>query len=47
MSDDLKGAVLRHADLSGADLSGAVYDHDTLWPAGFDPKSAGAVEVDR
>lgn len=45
-------AVLKHvnltgADLRGANLTGAVYDHDTVWPVGYSPTAAGAVEVDR
>jgi len=46
----LAGANLRKTDLSWAhldeaDVSGAVYDKDTQWPAGFDPLGAGAVSV--
>ena len=29
------------ADLSGADLSEADEDEDTIWPEGFDPQAAG------
>jgi uncharacterized protein YjbI with pentapeptide repeats len=46
---DLTGADLRGADLSSADLTdpaaditGAMYDSRTGWPAGFDPAAAGA-----
>jgi hypothetical protein len=30
------------ARLDGADLTGACYDTDTRWPAGFDPRTHGA-----
>jgi len=42
---NLCGADLREANLAGADLSGAHYDGRTVWPDGFDPRSAGAVHV--
>ena len=42
---DLGGANLREADLSNVSLSGAQYDHDTRWPAGFDPQECDAVLV--
>jgi uncharacterized protein YjbI with pentapeptide repeats len=34
---------LVEANLSGADLSGAKYNKETKWPAGFDPQAAGAM----
>lgn len=46
---DLAAADLRGADLTGCrcarviNLRGARYDHDTRWPAGFDPRDTGAV----
>jgi len=42
---NLCGADLRETDLIRADLSGARYDGRTVWPEGFDPQSAGAVQV--
>lgn len=50
---NLEGANLRFAALEGADMSDAImssstdvknatYDGDTVWPAGFDPITAGA-----
>ncbi len=46
---DLSGADLRGVDLSMAQLTGAnfkhaLYDRETTWPDGFDPKAAGAIE---
>ncbi len=43
---DLRCADLRYADLEGAclegaNLSGAQYNHNTCFPAGFDPVTAG------
>lgn len=38
----LYGADLRGADLGKANLGGTVYDRRTHWPAGFDPRAAGA-----
>ena len=37
---------LSFADLTGADLRGCYYDAFTRWPAGFDPRAAGARLVD-
>ena len=34
-------ADLREADLRGADLRGAIYDAETRFPEGFDPRSRG------
>jgi uncharacterized protein YjbI with pentapeptide repeats len=44
---DLRGANLRGADLydaylDEAKLSDAEYDHDTKWPKGYNPITAGA-----
>ena len=39
---DLCDANLRGADLSGASLLNTAYDDRTAWPAGFDPRIAGA-----
>ena len=39
-------ANLLGANLSETDLSSAIYDYQTQWPEGFDPKLAGAIEVD-
>ena len=43
---DLSGADLSGANLIGADLRQAKYNHATIWPDGFDPKAADAVEID-
>ncbi len=40
---NLLGANLREANLTGAYLGGALYNSETIWPKGFDPKAAGAV----
>jgi len=40
---DLHGADLSEALLEGAKLEGAVYDSQTQFPKGFDPKEAGMV----
>jgi uncharacterized protein YjbI with pentapeptide repeats len=40
---DLRGADLRGAWLSKANLTNARYDARTRWPAGFDPLKHGAV----
>jgi hypothetical protein len=42
---NLSGANLRGANLIGADLNGALYDDLTIWPDGFDPPSAGAINI--
>ena len=42
---NLRGANLCGANLRGANLRDATYSQLTLWPAGFDPKVAGAVLV--
>ena len=46
---DLNTSDLRMADLTGADLSGTVLDRveadgTTIWPEGFDPWAAGALD---
>ena len=38
--------ALRQSALRDANLSGANYNAQTLWPAGFDPIAAGAINVD-
>ncbi len=43
---DLSGAILTFAKLSGTHLTGAQYTMLTSWPFGFDPKSAGAKQID-
>lgn len=48
---ELHRAVLLAADLTGADLTradlrGAACDHDTRWPAGFDPQTEGVENRD-
>ena len=43
---DLRGANLRTANLESVLLEGAWYDHNTMWPEGFDPEAWGAVLVD-
>jgi len=41
---DLRGANLRGAtSLGSARFKNAIYDDDTAWPDGFDPKAAGAI----
>ncbi|HRX00363.1 MAG TPA: pentapeptide repeat-containing protein [Cyclobacteriaceae bacterium] len=47
---DLRGAVLCDIDLTqvnlrDVNLKGTGYVNDTIWPEGFDPKAAGAIEV--
>jgi uncharacterized protein YjbI with pentapeptide repeats len=39
---DLPRTDLTDADLMGADLRGALYNSDTRWPVGFDPREHGA-----
>lgn len=38
---DLRGADFREADLTAADLDYAVYDSNTRWPRGYDPRQHG------
>lgn len=44
---DVRGADFRRMSSASADTSpqfrGAIYDEDTAWPDGFDPKAAGAI----
>ena len=40
---DLRSACLGDANLTGANLTGARYNRETHWPAGFDPRMAGAL----
>ena len=42
---NLSGAYLSGADLRSANLSGAYYTQWTLWPAGVDPTTTGAVKL--
>ncbi len=51
---NLEGANLTDArleaeggGLTDANLEGATYDENTVWPEGFDPKKAGATNVDQ
>jgi hypothetical protein len=37
-----RGCDLRRTGLDTANLKGATYDRHTRWPAGFDPRAAGA-----
>ena len=43
---DLFGTDLFGADLFGATLKRALYNKETTWPEGFDPKAAGAILVE-
>jgi uncharacterized protein YjbI with pentapeptide repeats len=43
---DLRWTNLEGAALSEANLSGARYNNAAIWPDGFDPKAAGAINVD-
>jgi len=45
-SAGLMGADLTDANLEGVKLKYAFYDNATIWPEGFDPKAAGATNVD-
>ena len=40
---NLVGADLRETNLQDTNLTGARYDSNTRWPAGFDPLSSGAL----
>jgi len=40
----LEGTRFDDANLAGVNLKGAIYNEKTRWPAGFDPKSMGAIE---
>jgi len=44
---DLRNADLSETRLGLADLSGARYNRFTIWPDGFEPGAAGAINVDR
>lgn len=41
---NLTGANLTGANLSGAKLVGAKYNQETIWPEGFNPKKARAIQ---
>ncbi len=43
---DLRGTYLSGANLEEAILKGARYNHNTIWPANFDPEQAGAICTD-
>jgi hypothetical protein len=40
---DLRATRLAGVELHGIHLAGAIADERTIWPAGFDPASAGVV----
>ena len=40
---DLREAILNSAILKNAKLKKAIYNNDTKWPDGFNPKKAGAI----
>ena len=40
---DLRGSDLSRCTLEGADLRLALYDSQTRWPEGFNPKTSGAI----
>jgi hypothetical protein len=40
---NLFAAKLEGASLRGADVAGAIFDRDTVWPAGFDARGRGAL----
>lgn len=42
---DLRATKLQEASLEGADLTGALFDRDTVWPTGVDARGRGAVLV--
>ena len=44
-STNLQEANLSEANLTKANLQFAKYDSLTQWPYGFEPKAAGAIEV--
>lgn len=50
--DELGGGLVLHAvdftgaNLEGADFSGAIYDMETVFPDGFDPKQRGLIKLD-
>ena len=43
---NLRGADLRETGVKWAYLWGAIYDRQTIWPAGFDPEQSGAELVE-
>jgi uncharacterized protein YjbI with pentapeptide repeats len=43
---DLRGADLSQTNLSDVDLASAYFCNTTLWPPGFDPVDAGAINLD-
>ena len=42
---NLRGAKMQNVTLQDAVFTGAMFDADTVWPAGFDAKAHGAVPV--
>jgi uncharacterized protein YjbI with pentapeptide repeats len=42
----LRSADLREANLGEAEARGAKYDSQTHWPDGFDPRRAGAINLE-
>ena len=42
---NLRATKLAYASLEGADVTGAVFDRDTVWPTGFDARGRGAVFI--
>lgn len=43
---NLSGAILGGRDFTPPQLTEAVYDNTTIWPEGFDPTAAGAINRD-
>ena len=43
---NLRAAKLDGASLENADLTEAIFDRETVWPAGFDPRGRGAVFIE-
>ena len=43
---NLIGVDLSASDLTSAQLTGAIFDNTTIWPNGFDPIAAGAINND-
>jgi uncharacterized protein YjbI with pentapeptide repeats len=43
---NLRAAKLEGASLENADVTEAIFDRETVWPAGFDPRGRGAVFIE-
>jgi uncharacterized protein YjbI with pentapeptide repeats len=43
---NLMAAKLDGASLKDTDVTGAIFDRETVWPAGFDPRGRGAVFIE-